>query len=290
MSAASTDRTEALRLDRKHGGSWLARIAVEALVQEAAAPAETAEELRTRLVETAQQLAAARPDSGSVTCALARLVAAAHRGWELSPSELRRLVLDEARALLEGRDRAARSIAIQLAPRLENAVVLTHSASSTVREAVTHTPPKHIVCTVTQPHGEGRGFAADLTEQGLDVELVEDEGAAQAVANVTLLFVGADTIYRDGTLLNRRGTRKLAEAASAAGVPVVVASEMIKLAPFGPPDKPADPKHADLTPAELLTEIITEEGPVHGAEVAVLVDRTPFLREGYELLVQSGGR
>ena len=40
----------------------------------------------------------------------------------------------------------------------------------------------------------------------------------------------------------------------------------------------------DLTPPHLIAEIITEEGSYRPEEIAALVDRTPFLREGYELL------
>ena len=292
MAAALTispaDHLEELRLDRTHGGSWLARLAVETLVREAAAPAATAAELRERLVTLARELAATRPEAGSVAAACARLVAGAHRAWELSPNELRRLVLEEGRALLEQRDRAARSIAIQLKPRLEGATVLTHSASATVREAVVYTPPARVICTVSRPLEEGRAFADELAEHELEVELVEDEDSPRRAAGASLVLVGADTIFRDGTLANRRGTRAIAESAVAAGVPVVVASESIKLAPFDPPGEPMDPSGSELIPPELITEFATEEGPFTPDEVAMLVDRTPFLQAGYELL-RGGG-
>ena len=284
MTTSPVDTLEELRLDRAHGGSWLARLAVETLVREAAAPAASAAELRERLVSVARELAATRPDAGSVAAACARLVAAAHRAWELSPNELRRLVLEEGRALVEQRDRAARSIAIQLAPRLEDATVLTHSASATVREAVVHTPPARVICTVSEPLEEGRAFADELAQNNLRVELVEDDAAPMRAAEASVLLVGADTIFRDGTLSNRRGTRALAEAAAAAGIPVVVASEVIKLAPFDPPSEPADPSLSDLTAPELITEFATEEGAFAPDELGVLVDRTPFLRAGYDLL------
>ena len=40
----------------------------------------------------------------------------------------------------------------------------------------------------------------------------------------------------------------------------------------------------DLTPPDLIDRYVTEEGMVAPDEIAALVDRTPFLREGYELL------
>ncbi len=285
---SSPDPIEELRLDRLHGGSWLARRTVETLVQEAASPAHSAEELLEHLLGVARRLARARPDAGSVTAAAGRLLAAASRNWNLSSSELRRLVLEEARGLLDARDRAAGVIAIQLRERLEDSVVLTHSASATVREAVLHTPPARLLCTVSGEHEEGRAFANELRGEGLEVELVEDDDAPRVARGVRLVLVGADTVYRDGTLANRRGTRALAASAAGARTPVVVAAELIKLAPFDAPAEPADPTRSDLTPAALLTEIVTEDGAFPPEEIAALVDRTPFLREGYELIGASG--
>jgi translation initiation factor 2B subunit (eIF-2B alpha/beta/delta family) len=288
VSSPPADRIDQLRLDREHGGSWLARHAVETLVQEAASPAATAEELLDHLVAVAKQLTRARPDAGSVAATTGRLVASASRGWTLSASELRRLVLDEARALLDSRDRAAAVIAIQLRPRLEQSVVLTHSASATVREAVLRTPPTRLTCTVSGPDEEGRAFADELRAEGLDVELIEDADAPRFAKGVRLVLVGADTVYRDGTLSNRRGTFAIAEAAASARVPLVVAAEVIKLAPFAAPGQPADPKRSDLTPPELVTEFVTEDGALPPDEIATLVDQTPFLREGYELIGAAG--
>jgi translation initiation factor 2B subunit (eIF-2B alpha/beta/delta family) len=286
--SSPADRIEELRRDRSHGGSWLARHAVETLVQEAAAPAADAEELLEHLGAVARDLSAARPEMGSVAAATGRLVACATRSWALSASELRRLVLDEARALLDGRDRAARAIAVQLGPRLEHSVVLTHSCSATVREAVLRTRPERLLCTMCD--GEGQAFAEELRDADLTVELVEDGEAAKAAGGVRLVLVGADTIYRDGTLLNRRGTRAIAEAAASSRVPVVVAAETIKLAPFPAPREPADAERTDLTPADLVETYVTEDGAVTPDEIEILADRTPFLREGYELVGAAGTR
>jgi methylthioribose-1-phosphate isomerase len=40
----------------------------------------------------------------------------------------------------------------------------------------------------------------------------------------------------------------------------------------------------DLTPPDLIDQVVTEEGAFSTDEIAALVDRTPFLREGYALL------
>jgi translation initiation factor 2B subunit (eIF-2B alpha/beta/delta family) len=145
-----------------------------------------------------------------------------------------------------------------------------------------------VLCTVSGEHEEGRALAEELAGEGVNVEVVEDAEGPRAVRRARLVLVGADTVYRDGTLANRQGTRALAEAAAQGRKPVVVATELIKLAPFDPPASAADPARSDLTPPELIAEYVTEDGAVPPDEVAVLVERTPFLREGYELLGAAG--
>jgi translation initiation factor 2B subunit (eIF-2B alpha/beta/delta family) len=245
------------------------------------------EELLERLVDAGRRLAASRPAMAGVTGAMGRLLAAAQAGSHLGDDELRRMLDDEATALIAGRDRAGRSIAIQLRERLTDALVVTHSSSATVREALLYTRPARVVCTVSAPFEEGRAFAEELREEGLEVELVEDDAAAGELGHASVLLVGADAIFLDGSVCNKIGTATLAAEAGAQGVPVVVASEVIKLAPIGPGDAlefVRGERAFDITPAEDVDEIVTEEGTFAAAEIGVLVDRTPFLREGYLLL------
>jgi translation initiation factor 2B subunit (eIF-2B alpha/beta/delta family) len=259
----------------------MARRAVEALAEIAEQEAASAEELLEKLGEAGRELAASRPGVGGVAGAVGRLLAAANRHAQLELEQLRQLVREEAEALVNGRLRAAASIAIQLQERLTDAIVLTHSASATVREALLHTPPARVICTASEPHGEGRPFAEELREAGLEVELVEDDDAPQQLEWASLLLLGADTVFRDGTLCNKPGTQRLAEAAAARHVPTIVACEVVKLAPTDAPDSCVE---CELTPAELIDSIVTEEGTHPADEIRALVDRTPFLREGYALL------
>jgi translation initiation factor eIF-2B subunit delta len=288
VEASLSARVYELRRDRRHGASWMARRAVEALLEEAETEIASSEELFDRLLEAARELARSRPEVGAVAAALGRVLGAAHHNLHLDPEELRRLVEEEARGLVAGRERAAASIAIQLRERLTDALVLTHSASATVREALQHSPPARVTCTVSAPNEEGRDLAEELRAAGLDVELVDDDEAGAALAACSLLLVGADTVFRDGTLCNKTGTRRLAERAREESVPVVVASEVLKLAPVDGAEAPELDAEAsalfDLTPPELLDLVVTEEGAYRSDEIHALVDRTPFLSEGYHLL------
>ena len=285
MTSILGERIAELRADREHGASWMARRAVEALAEIAKEPAGSGEELLGRLVEAGRELADSRPGVGAVAGAVGRLLAATAANVQLEATELQRLVAEEAESLVDGRRRAAASIAIQLRERLEDAVVLTHSASATVREALLLTPPDHVICTASSPQDEGREFAEELRGNGLEVELVEDDEAPARLEWASLLLVGADTVFHDGTLCNKAGTSALAEAAARESVPMVVACEVIKLAPIDAADAPAlDAEPFELTPASLVDCVVTEEGTVSPDGIGALVDRTPFLREGYALL------
>ena len=286
MASVLAERVEELRSDHSHGGSWMARRAVEALADQAAEPAESSEELLQRLDAAGRELAATRPAMGAIAGAVGRVLAAAHHGAHLAPEELRRLVEEEVSGLVGSRDRAAAAIAIQLAPSLTDAFVLTQSASATVREAVLHTPPELVFCTVSAPFEEGRAFSEDLRASKLEVELVDDADAEQALARASLFLIGADTVFRDGAVCNKVGTRPLAEAATRLGVRTVVACEVIKLAPIDAPAR-IDDEHFDITAPEDVDEIVTEEGSYASDDVRTLIDRTPFLREGYALLADG---
>jgi ribose 1,5-bisphosphate isomerase len=279
MSRIIAKRVRLIAEDRLHGAGWLARQAVEALAQAVEDGADP--------VESGRALAAARPSIGAIAGAVGRVLAAGRTTDHL---------LDQSRELLERRDHAARTIAVLLGPMLEG-VVMTHSASATVREALLHGEPSRVVCTVSQPQEEGRPFAADLADQGLAVDLVADEDAARAVATANLLLLGADTVFADGSLVNKVGTAALAEAARAADVPVVVAFETFKLAPFESVEEALEAwggvagleEVFDLTPSESISRYVTDEGVFEPDEIPALVDRTPYLREGYALLM-SGAR
>ncbi|HKF14577.1 MAG TPA: hypothetical protein VKB13_05040 [Gaiellaceae bacterium] len=288
-AAVVAQRVQELRDDRSHGASWMARRAVETLSELTEIEAGSCDDLLERLRDAGRQLAACRPGVGAVAGAVGRVLAASGHVSHLDIDDLRRVIQEEAQALDDARRRAAASITIQLRERLDGATVMTHSASGTVREAFQQTRPAKVICTVSEPVGEGRAFADEWRDAGFDVELVEDEEAPGRVAEATIVLIGADTVFNDGTICNKVGTIPLAKAAAAAGVPTVVAAEVIKLAPVpgGQAPELADIERSlfELVPPDLITEVVTEEGPFTPDEIGTLVDRVPFLSEGYALVM-----
>jgi translation initiation factor 2B subunit (eIF-2B alpha/beta/delta family) len=293
-AALLAERVQELRDDRSHGASWMARRAVETMAELAEIEVRSCEDLLERLRNAGRQLAACRPGVGAVAGAVGRVLAAAGHESHLDLDDLRRVIQEEAQALDDARRRAAASIMIQLRERLDGATVLTHSASGTVREAFEQTEPAKILCTVSEPVGEGRAFVEDLKAGGHNVELVEDAEAPGRVAEASILLLGADTVFRDGTICNKVGTIPLAKAAAEANVPTVVAAEVIKLAPVPGSQAPelADIERSlfELVPPDLITEVVTEEGTFATDEIATLVERVPFLSEGYALVMPVSTR
>lgn len=269
----------------------MARQAVEALTDLVEQHEGSCEALLEDLGQAGRQIAAARPGVGAVAGAVGRLLASGRHESHLEPESLRRVLNEEAQALTEGRMRAPASIAIQLRERIEGAKVLTHSNSATVREALKHEAPAKVLCTVSEPVGEGRSLVEELQAEGVDAELVDDADAPGRVSEVSLVLIGADTVFCDGSVCNKVGTIPLARAAQDAGIPVVVASEVIKLAPVPGAQAPdlADFERElfEMISPDLITEFVTEEGVFTPDEISTLVDRVPFLAEGYELVAPA---
>jgi len=263
MNSALEARVRELREENHHGASWMARHALEALV-EAVRDGEDP-------VEVARVLASARISLGAIAGAVGRVLTA----------ETPEQVVAEAEALIGSRDRAAKAIAVMLTADISG-TVLTHSASCTVHEALLHTPPERLICTVSEPGGEGRSLAANLKAAGLNVELIADAEGPDAARESDLVLLGADTVFRDGSLVNKIGTGEIVRAARDSGVPVIVACETFKLAPFDP-ELPTE-QTFELIPAALISRVVTEEGAANTEDVTALIDRTPCLRQGYDLL------
>ncbi|WP_435183239.1 hypothetical protein [Halobellus sp. EA9] len=107
------------------------------------------------------------------------------------------------------------------------------------------------------------------------------------------MLVGADSVFPDGSVVNKTGTRVLALAARSLGVPVYVVASRDKVRPSGAevsdreaPDErsPADlvydgdrdvSVHAptfEVTPGELIDGIATEAGLLSGADVRAVAE------------------
>src|SRR5207237_1235967 len=111
------------------------------------------------------------------------------------------------------------------------------------------------------PVFEGRSMAKVLETDGLPATVIPDDAGVLRVADATYVLTGADSVLRDGSVVNKRGTRALAEAAAKHGKPMYVACETLKFdARFDAASWPG-PRAGnlfDVTPSPLVTTVVTE--------------------------------
>jgi methylthioribose-1-phosphate isomerase len=146
----------------------------------------------------------------------------------------------------------------------------------------------HVLATETRPLLQGARLTTwELGAIGVPHALVVDAAAPGLIARgeVALVMVGADRVAANGDVANKVGTYGLALASHAAGVPFVVVAptstvdlatadgssieveerDPAEVTSFGsvaiaPDGTPARNPAFDVTPAKLLTAIVTEHG------------------------------
>jgi translation initiation factor 2B subunit (eIF-2B alpha/beta/delta family) len=253
---------ETVAIDATHGSAWLSVRALEVLRDRAAVAADGA-----TVAAVARDLRDARPSMAAIATRVNRVMAAG----ELTPAAIRDRAAAAAEAALDADDEAA----ARAADRCGDPVV-TLSRSGTVLAAVRTARPA-VLIGESRPAREGTDVAADLAAAGLDVTLTTDAALASELAarDPDSVLVGADAVLADGSVVNKVGTRALALAAAREGVPFRVVAAAAKVRPDervhgetgeaaalydGPASVAVANPIFDRTPADLVTEVITERG------------------------------
>jgi methylthioribose-1-phosphate isomerase len=150
--------------------------------------------------------------------------------------------------------------------------------------------PLHVWVDETRPYLQGARLTAwELAQAGVPHTLIPDVAAGHLMARgeVDVVIVGADRIAADGDTANKVGTYPLAVLAARHGIPFYVAAPIstvdletpdgaaipieerkaVEVVQFrgvriAPPDTAVRNPSFDVTPAELITGIITDEGVV----------------------------
>ena len=142
---------------------------------------------------------------------------------------------------------------------------------------------RRVYADETRPLLQGARLTAyELAEMGVEYRVLVDSAAASLLARgaADAVLVGADRIAANGDVANKIGTYPLALAAHRAGIPFVVAapeSTVDTLTPTGAdiPIEYRDPAEVaagvpaenpafDVTPADLVTAIVTERRTLEG--------------------------
>ena len=247
--------------DRTSGASKLARLAVDVMglaIIEAKGHPNPKElgEVATRLSDAQPAMAIVH----NVAHLVARLISEG-----LDPKS----VLIEVRTELDhARDRIARTFLKVVPP---HATIITLSYSDNVLEAIKmahgrgHVNRAYVL--ESGPLFEGRTMASALSEAGVPSTAIPDAEGAALLARASCALVGADSILRDGAVVNKIGTRALAAVAADRKKPFFVACESLKFDArydaatwLGSRGTAGSIPTFEVTPPDLVTTIVTERG------------------------------
>jgi len=273
-------RVAAIAADRMAGASELATRALETFEW-----FSTAKRSREELRELAAELAAAQP-----SMAMVRNVA--HLCAQLIvDSQDPPLALREVRRELEGAQEKIARNAIKVFPTRVSLLTLSRSASVIATCRWLHRRGRLTAVTVmeSRPLLEGRRTAEELAKAGIPTTLVADALGPSVAGKHDAVLVGADSVLRDGSLVNKIGSYGLALAAKAAGRPFYAACEALKIdaaqtresmpSPVRRPPQELEPPESvevanvyfDITPSELVTAYLTDKGVYEPRRIAQLV-------------------
>ena len=88
-----------------------------------------------------------------------------------------------------------------------------------------------VIALETRPWRQGLLTVAQLAKEGVDASLAVDSAAWSLLPDCDLVLTGADSIARNGDVINKVGTGGLAVLAAERGVPVYTCAETFKLHP-----------------------------------------------------------
>ena len=258
----------------------------------------------------AAMLGATRPTAVNLQWALDRMVCRARDAVAQGRNLREALVAEASAIWDEDRAMCVRIGAAGAALLGEDALVLTHCnagalATGGIGTALAPVYTAHqagrrvaVIADETRPLLQGSRLTAwELARAGVPVTVIADSMAASRLrrGDVTCVIVGADRIAANGDVANKIGTYGLALAARAHNVPFYVAAPSSTIDPATPdgahipieerrdeevagwrghPAAPAEAKiwnpAFDVTPAELVTAIITDQGIVAQRDAAAV--------------------
>ncbi|GHF20972.1 methylthioribose-1-phosphate isomerase [Amycolatopsis deserti] len=248
----------------------------------------------------AERLANARPTAVNLSWGVSRALSRLGDGPDAVLAEALALLDEDERLNQEASARAAELI-LERCPRRPlrllthcNAGRLATVGWGTALGVVWHLHAaghlEHVLADETRPLLQGARLTAwELAEAGVPYRVLPDSAAAAAMARgmVDCVVVGADRIAVNGDVANKIGTYGLALAAARHGLPFVVVAPSstvdpelesgesivieeraleeittISGIPVAPPGTKVFNPAFDVTPAELITAVVTEKGPL----------------------------
>ena len=259
---------------------------------------ESVESLLSDLEKAKKILFDTRPTAINLSWGLEKIMEIAKQGKTVS--EIRDIVIDKAKQMAEEDINTNKKMGKNGAVLFQdNDTIMTHcnagalatvaygTALGVIRATNESGKKIKVIATETRPVQQGSRLTAfELKHDGIDVSLIPDTAVGYTMANglVNGVVVGADRILQTGHVFNKIGTYQVATMAKQHNIPFYVAAP---LSTFDLENKPedvtieqrkasevtgiGDKKTApdgidvinpafDITPPELISGIITENG------------------------------
>jgi translation initiation factor 2B subunit (eIF-2B alpha/beta/delta family) len=249
--------------------------------------AAASDDLRPALRDAAAAFCELKPSTAAYTNVVDWLL---HETGDVEPAELRRAVGTRA-AAFEDYQRSCRAAIADAGCALLAAdmTVLVHDYSSTVLAVLEEAGRRGIVLktlvTAGEPVGKGAHVARLASRAGHSVTYASDSAVGRLVPEADLFLSGVETLFLNGDLANTVGTYPISLLAQEVGVPVYGVTECLKIHPTQqtarpheltatllkpwppagvelPPGTEVDLRVLDLTPAALITGLVTEQGVI----------------------------
>jgi methylthioribose-1-phosphate isomerase len=297
---------EAIRSLRVRGAPLIGIAAAMGVAAHAAHAARDADPI-ARIRKACAVLGATRPTAVNLHWALGRMErraeSAAENGADLAPAlrDEAQAIWDEDRGMC----RRIGELGAPLVPRGATVCTICNAGALATGGIGTALAPfyllreqgqaPHVVVPETRPLLQGSRLTAwELTRAGVPCTLIGDSMIASRFrrGDVAGAFVGADRIARNGDFANKIGTYALALAARAHGVPLYVLAPTSTIDPSAPdgsaiPIEERAPEEVagwrgrrtapdgvgvwnpafDVTPAELVTAFVTDQGVLRASEI-----------------------
>lgn len=285
-SSQVTGKLDEIAADRRLGARQLVVEAIRILKLAAeTCEANSVEECLTYLEETANRLVVIKPSMASFSNAIDTLYHRAAKFKTSNLASLKAFVKHEAEQIIRGLEESSIKAVEEASKQINDGyTVLTYSRSSTVLEVFRQTTLKgkkiSAIVSESRPLYEGRQLAEELSTLGIPVTFITDSAVGHFMSGVDMVLVGADSILADGSVVNKIGTYLVALAAKDKSVPFYSVCELSKfnvrnylgeetVLEEKEPSEVLDVPLAgvtvrnvyfDVTPAKLVSAIITEEG------------------------------
>jgi translation initiation factor 2B subunit (eIF-2B alpha/beta/delta family) len=216
-------------------------------------------------------------------------------------SSLRSSIIQQADREIEKSIKSVEKIGGHVAKLISpGEVIFTYSYSSTVLTALKEAHRRNGKLSVIVPRSGvwqvGLRMARLLAEAGISLTFIDDAASGIYISKCVKVLVGADRICMDGSLVNAAGTYLVAVLANRAGTPFYVLCETLKfdLRLKGcdvdleekepgevvrpgvlPPTVLVKNPYFDVTPLELTSGVVTENGLMDKKDIIACLSSSP---------------